>query len=232
MEGPRLNNTGSENVDAHTKELLSLRRWRRMVLFGLPLFALLVVFLVTLAFRLTTPTRPTVVYPSVIEKVREVAVLEALTVQVYKKIDFVPDPKVSPDLLSEISAWVKRSIRQPRGRAIVFGEARFVFDLRKVGTDTAAVDHGQAQLVLPPYTVKVSLDPSATEFVGSNLDSAETAELLALAKDVMERDLAADAKLGAQARSAAEHALSDLLLRSGFLGVKFFDQLPTASPAL
>jgi hypothetical protein len=71
----------------------------------------------------------------------------------------------------------------------------------------------------------VELRPGETEVIGSNLDSAETARLLELAKVAFERELQADRALQAKARAAAEQALTALLLQVGVERVEFVDSL-------
>ena len=179
------------------------------------------------------PSKAAIVYPSVIEKIREVSVLEALSVQLYKKIDFQPDPVEREGLWGNLSEWLRHTVRKPRGRAIVFGDARFVYDLRKLDAASMLQNEGRVWLVLPPSQLRVELDPGATEIIGSNLDSQETAQLLALAKDAMASELRVDQGLQAKARRSAETSLRELLLRVGFRSVDFVETLPAqGAPAL
>ena len=84
-------------------------------------------------------------------------------------------------------------------------------------------------LVLPALKVTVELKPGETEIIGSNLDSKETAELLALAKMAFEREVAASAELRRRAGAGAERAIRSLLLGLGFAEVRFVDVLPGGS---
>ena len=81
-------------------------------------------------------------------------------------------------------------------------------------------------LVLPPLLTRVELLPGETEVIGSNLDSAETARLLELAKVAFEREVQADRGLQRKARTAAEQALTALLLPMGVTRVTFVERLP------
>ena len=80
-----------------------------------------------------------------------------------------------------------------------------------------------ARIALPPLEVVVELRPGETEVIGSNLDSAETAHLLELAKQAFQREVTGDRALQARARLAAEQALSALLLRVGLERVEFVE---------
>ena len=80
--------------------------------------------------------------------------------------------------------------------------------------------------MLPPLEVVVELKPGETEVIGSNLDSAETARLLELAKDAFHREVMADRALQGRARLAAQQALSALLLRVGLDRVEFVEAAP------
>jgi hypothetical protein len=83
-------------------------------------------------------------------------------------------------------------------------------------------------VVLPPLRTTVEIRPGDTEVIGSNLDSAETARLLQLAKDAFEREVDADRALRERARGSAERAIRGLLLGLGFADVRFVDRLPAA----
>ena len=84
----------------------------------------------------------------------------------------------------------------------------------------------EVALVLPPLLTRVELLPGETEVIGSNLDSAETARLLELAKVAFEREVQADRGLQGKARTAAEQALTALLLPLGVTRVTFVERLP------
>jgi hypothetical protein len=69
------------------------------------------------------------------------------------------------------------------------------------------------------------------EALGSNLDSAETARLLELAKVAFEREVEADRGLRERARASAERQIRALLTTLGFAAVHFVETLPSARPA-
>ncbi len=81
-------------------------------------------------------------------------------------------------------------------------------------------------LVLPPIRATVELRPGETEVIGSNLDSAETARLLELAKSAFEREVQADRALRDRARASAERQIRALLTTVGFAEVHFVETLP------
>lgn len=200
---------------------------------GVVVFCLLVLAGGYVGYRVGSPApRQATVYPSVIEKVREVAVLESLSVRVHKRIEFAPDPRRATSLVGELAEWVRHSLKKPRGRAIVFGEARFVFDLRHLDVDSARAEDGEVWLVLPKPEVVLVLDPDSTEIIDSNLNSEQTAALFALAKTELENDLRQDLITNQRATRSAELAIADLLRRAGFRAVHVVPQLPvkTSNP--
>jgi hypothetical protein len=181
-----------------------------------------------LAWRLAARGPPVPEPPAVALQVREVARLETLEVSLYKKIDFAPGPVPVGSFWGDVLAWARYTIRPPRGRAIVFADAHVGLDLDRVGPGSLKVAGREAWIVLPPLRVAVELKPGDTEVIGSNLDTAETARLLELAKGAFEREVAADARLRERARRSAERAIRGLLLGLGFTGVHFVDALPGA----
>jgi hypothetical protein len=64
--------------------------------------------------------------------------------------------------------------------------------------------------------------------LGSNLDSAETARLLELARAAFQREVEADRTLRDRARGAAERQIRGLLATLGFSEVHFVDAPPGA----
>jgi hypothetical protein len=164
--------------------------------------------------------------PAVALQIREVARLEALEVSLYKKISFAPEPTPAGSFWGDVFSWVRYAVRAPRGRAIVFAYARLGLDLSHLGPGNVKVAGGEAWIALPPLGVEVAIRPGETEVIDSNLDSAETARLLELAKVAFEREVSADARLRERARSSAERALRGLLLSAGFTSVHFVEALP------
>ncbi|HZX43547.1 MAG TPA: DUF4230 domain-containing protein [Myxococcaceae bacterium] len=161
--------------------------------------------------------------PLVVDRMREVARLETLDLQVYKKIAYGPEPTPSGALWSDVLAWAKSSLFPSRGRAIVFGTVHLGVDLSKLDARRLRVQGGRIEVALPPLQAQVELRPGETEIIASNLDSAQTAQLLELARSAFEREVLADPALQAKARGSAERALTGLLLSLGFREVIFVD---------
>ena len=176
---------------------------------------------------LPSPRQPPPDPPAVVEKIRQVARLEALQVSLYKKVTFAPEPSPADSIWGEVAGWLRHTMARPRGKAMVFAEARIGIDVSALGRDAVELRGRECFVVLPPTEVVVELRPGDTEVLDSNLDSAETARLLELAKRAFEREVAADRALQGRARRAVEAALSALLLRAGLDRVEFVDRLPT-----
>jgi hypothetical protein len=166
--------------------------------------------------------------PALIVKVREVARLSTLDVSLYKKIDFAPDPKPSASTWGDVVQWASYALRPPRGRAIVFAEAHLGMDLGRLDASSLRVSGRRVDVVLPRVDVQVELKPSETEIIGSNLDSAQTAELFERARVAFERDVSADERLKARARASAEQSLRALFIGLGFTDVRFVPELAQA----
>jgi hypothetical protein len=154
---------------------------------------------------------------------REVARLETLDLQVYKKISYEPEPTPSGALWKDVLAWAKTSLFPSRGRAIVFGTVHLGLDLSKLDARRLRIQGSRIEVALPPMQARVELRPGETEIISSNLDSAQTAQLLELARGAFEREVMADPGLQAKARGSAERALTGLLLSLGFREVVFVD---------
>ncbi|GEJ56949.1 DUF4230 domain-containing protein [Anaeromyxobacter diazotrophicus] len=159
--------------------------------------------------------------PAVALRVREVAKLEALEVSLYKKVTFAPEPTPADSLWGDVAGWLRHTFRAPRGKAIVFADAHLGLDLSALDASRVRVTGRTVQLTLPEVTATVELRPGETEIIGSNLDSAETARLLELARAAFERELSADRALKARARASAERAIRALLTGLGFTEVRF-----------
>jgi hypothetical protein len=164
--------------------------------------------------------------PAVVERIREVARLETLEVRLYKKITFTPEPLPADSVWGDLAGWVRHTLARPRGKAIVFAVASIGLDVSGLGPGQVEVRDRHVALVLPPLLTRVELLPGETEVIGSNLDSAETARLLELAKVAFEREVQADRALQGKARAAAERALTALLLQAGVTRVEFVERLP------
>ena len=168
--------------------------------------------------------------PAVALAIREVARLETLDVALYKKVSFSPDPTEADSLWGDVSGWLRHAFRTPRGKAIVFADAHLGLDLARLDAGSIRVAGREVWVVLPPARATVELRPGDTEVIGSNLDSAETARLLELARAAFQREVEADGVLRGRARASAERQVRALLTTLGFGGVHFVEALP-AVPA-
>ena len=167
--------------------------------------------------------------PAVVEKIRQVARLEALEVRLYKKVTFTPEPAPADSVWGDLAGWARHALARPRGKAIVFAVAHVGLDVSRLGPEQVRVVDRVVSLVLPPLETRIELRPGETEVIGSNLDSAETARLLQLAQDAFEREVSADRTVGDRARGSAERALRGLLLGLGFSAVHFVAELPAGA---
>jgi hypothetical protein len=163
---------------------------------------------------------------TVVERMREVARLETLDVNVYKKVGYAPEPMATGNVWADVFLWAKSKLAPTRGRAIVFGTVHVGLDLSHLDVTGLAVHGGQVEVSLPPLLTHAEVRPAETEVIQSNLDSAETGQLLELARVAFEQDARADAGLQARARASAERALRGLLLSLGFRDVRFVPTLP------
>jgi hypothetical protein len=170
--------------------------------------------------------------PALVTQMREVARLETLDVALYKKVSFEPDPKAGKSMWGDLIEWAKYEINQPKGRAIIFADVHLGIDFSKLDTNSLNISGTTIDVVLPPITAQVELKPGETEVVGSNLDSAQTAQLFDLAKRAFEAEVRADPKLNAKARASAERSLRALLITVGFREVRFVATLPAAGNSL
>jgi hypothetical protein len=167
--------------------------------------------------------------PSVVTRIREVARLETLDVSLYKKVTFAPEPAAADSLWGDVAGWLRHTFRTPRGKAIVFADAHLGLDLDRLDATSLRVAGREIWLVLPPLRATVELRPGETEVIGSNLDSAETARLLELARAAFQAEVDADRALRGRARASAERQIRALLGTLGFTAVHFVEVLP-ASP--
>ncbi len=173
--------------------------------------------------RLPGPSVPPT--PLVVDRMREVARLETLDLQVYKKIAYAPEPTPTGALWIDVLAWAKSSLFPSHGRAIVFGTVHLGLDLSKLDARRLRIQGGRIEVALPPMQAQVELRPGETEIIASNLDSSQTSQLLELARSAFEREVMADPALQAKARGSAERALTGLLLSLGFHEVVFVDAI-------
>ena len=157
--------------------------------------------------------------------------LEVPTVNVYKKVGYAPEPVPSGNVWRDVFLWAKAALAPSHGRAIVFGTVHVGLDLSRLDANALAIRGNTVQLVLPPLVTRAEVRPAETEVISSNLDSAQTAQLLELARVAFEQDARADPALQARARASAEQALRGLLLSLGFREVLFVPALPLGSGA-
>lgn len=169
--------------------------------------------------------------PTVVQQMREVVRLETLEVSLYKKVDFSPEPPPPGSLWRDVLTWSKYTLNQPRGKVLVFADAQLGYDFGRFDARSLRVEGARVDVKLPPLQVQVQLKPAETEVIGSNLDTAETAQLLEHARRAFEREVAADARLRERARESAERALRGLLLLLGYREVRFVESLPEAGGA-
>jgi hypothetical protein len=169
--------------------------------------------------------------PLVIERMREVARLETLDVEVYKKIAYAPEPVPTGALWSDVLSWARSSLFPTHGRAIVFGTVHLGLDLSKLDADHLRLRGDRVEILLPPLVARAELKPAETEVIASNLDSAQTAQLLELARAAFEREALQNPALQEKAVGSARRALTGLLLSLGFRQVDFVDRLPGAGGA-
>jgi len=166
---------------------------------------------------------------TVVERMREVARLETLDVNVYKKVGYAPEPVATGNVWKDVFLWAKSVLAPTRGRAIVFGTVHIGLDLSALTANALAIHGGQVEVVLPALQTHAEVHPAETEVISSNLDSVETGQLLELARVAFEQDARLDAGLQARARTSAERALRGLLLSLGFRDVRFVASLPGGS---
>ncbi|MET0401030.1 MAG: DUF4230 domain-containing protein [Cystobacter sp.] len=167
--------------------------------------------------------------PALVTRMREVARLESLTVSLYKKVEFSPEPRATDSLWKDVINWANYSLNTPRGRAIVFADVHLGYDFGRLDGSALRVQGSRVDVLLPPLETKVELKPGETEIIGSNLDSAQTTLLLEKAREAFEREVKADARLRERARSSAENTLRVLFHSVGFRQVNVVDVLPPAS---
>lgn len=200
-------------------------------LLGLALLGLAIGAGLGLALRLGRRPPPLPDPPAIALRIREVARLETLEVTLYKKVTLAPEPTPADSLWGDVAGWLRHTFRAPRGKAIVFADARLGLDLSRLDASSVRVQDREVYVVLPPIHATVELRPGDTEILGSNLDSAETAYLFELAKTAFLREVEADAALRERARAAAERQVRALLVTLGFTAVHFVAELPRGASA-
>ena len=169
------------------------------------------------------PTPPPPDPPAVVDRMRDVARLETVHINVHKKISFAPNPEATDSLWGDVANFVKFTVRNPEGRAIVFAQVELGMDLSKLDTSRLHVEGRKIEVALPPIEAQVQLMPGDTEIIGSNLNSAETAQLFDKAKEAFQREVMADPRLQQQARDSSQRAIKGLMLELGYHEVVFVD---------
>jgi hypothetical protein len=194
------------------------------------LLALLIATALVLGGVLTVlgawPQAPSLRALTVIERMRDVARLETLDVNVYKKLGYAPEPVATGNVWTDVFLWAKSALAPSRGRAIVFGTVHVGLDLSQLNASALDIHRSTVEVVLPPLVTRAEVRPGETEIIQSNLDSAQTAQLLELARVAFEQDARADVQLQARARASAERAIRGLLFSLGFRDVHFVSAPP------
>jgi hypothetical protein len=185
-----------------------------------------------LLLRSQKEKKPEVDPPALVVKMREVAELETLRASLYKKVSFAPDPVEKDNVWGSLVEWAKHSVNPPKGKAIIFADVWLGLDLKKIEVGSMRLSGTEIDVVLPPLTAKVELKPAETEVIGSNLDTAQSAELFEKAKLAFEHEALADPELNQRARASAERSIRALLLTAGFRQVRFVEKLPEPTNAV
>jgi Protein of unknown function (DUF4230) len=159
--------------------------------------------------------------PAVATRVRDVLRLTTLDVTLYKKISFAPDPVPSGTVWQALYQWARFTVHAPHGRAIVFARVELSYELPADPAAWLSVDRDRARVALPAPHAHVELLPAETEVIDSNLDSAQTAQLLELARVAFQRAAEADPDLRQRADRGARQAIEALLRQLGFHAVDF-----------
>jgi hypothetical protein len=154
--------------------------------------------------------------PALIERIREISRLEVLEVTVHRKTAYVPPPEPHATVLADVVAYARETVAPRRGKAIVFADARFFLDLRK---SNIRVEGEHVDVTLPKLELESSLLPAETEIISSNLDSAQTAQLLDEAESQLRAAVASDAALRRRADEAAVRTVGGLVAALGFRDV-------------
>ncbi|MFN0062951.1 MAG: DUF4230 domain-containing protein [Myxococcaceae bacterium] len=188
-------------------------------------------FLTTWAPWRNVPRRPEA--PLLIERIREVARLETLEVSLHRKVSFAPDPPAlaTDGFWSELTAFAQHALRNPNARAILFADVHLTWDLSKLGPDDIAVKGDVVHVRFPQLQTHVEMRPDETEIIGSNLNSAETAEMFAKAQRAFAMQTQFDPQLRGRAERSAQQALRALLLPLGFRDVVFVAEKPIPPPS-
>ena len=159
--------------------------------------------------------------PAVATRVRDVLRLTTLDVTLYKKIAFAPEPTASDSIWKGLFDWARYAVRPPRGRAIVFSRVELAYELPAEPAAWLKVEGDRVLVKLPAPKARVELLPGETEIIDSNLDSAQTAQLLELARAAFQREAEGDPDLRQRADRSARQAIQALLLSLGFRSVDF-----------
>ena len=165
--------------------------------------------------------------PAVVSRMKDVARLETLEVNLYKKVSFAPQPQAQGSVVGDVFEWARFTLKPPEGRAIVFATVRIGIDLDQLDASNLQVIGDSINVTLPPLKPVVELRPAETEVIGSNLDSAGTAQLLDVAKRGFEREVMADPRIRERAEGSTQRALKGLLLELGYKNVTFGPRVGT-----
>ena len=166
-------------------------------------------------------TRPAIVSPTVVDRLRAVARLQVLDASVTRTVRLLPEPVEQRTLTASLAQWARYAVAPPSGTAVVAAEAHFSIDLSHFDERSVWADGDTVQVVLPEPELSVELSPGATQVLVSNLDSEQTNALLAKAKDEFVASLARDPKLLEEARESGRRGLTVLIQTLGFKQVRF-----------
>lgn len=169
-------------------------------------------------------TRPAVVSPTVVERLRAVSRLQVLDVTVSRKVTLSPEPVEKGTLTASVAQWVRYAVDPPSGTALVEAEAHFSIDLSRLDERSVHVRGDAVVIALPEPELSVELSPEASQVLASNLDSEQTHALLAKARRELSQSLARDPKLLERARESARQAVTALVQALGFRVVHFAGQ--------
>jgi hypothetical protein len=151
-----------------------------------------------------------------VERIHDIARLEVLEVTVHRKAAFSPPLEPHSTVLADVIAYARETVAPRRGRAIVFADTRFFVDLRKA---VLRVDAERVEVTLPQLELESSLLPAETEIIASNLDSAQTAQMLDEAEGQLRSAVSSDAALRKRAHEAAVRSVTGLVTALGFRDV-------------
>jgi len=158
---------------------------------------------------------------ALVERVREVARLEALDVELRKQVSWRPDPVASGSMAVDLIRWASDAVRPVEGTMWVAATAHVGIDLSRLDAARITVRERTAWIDLPALVTTVSLEPASTHAIRSNLGPDQTMALLDKARSHLTFEVERDVRTQARARVSVERALRGLLLPMGFDSIEF-----------